>query len=55
MVGGFDEEGEDEEAEAGKWEEVEVEKERKAIGNNIGRNGLACLVSEAILAELGEM
>ena len=52
MVGGFDEEGEDEEAEAGKWEEVEVEKARKVIGSNIGRNGLACLASEAIFGRV---
>lgn len=52
---GFDEEGEDEEVEAGKWEEVEVEKARKAIGNITGRSGLACLPSEAIFQQVGEL
>jgi len=48
LAGGFDGEGEDEEVEAGKWEEVEVEKARKAMGMTLDRSGLACLASEAI-------
>jgi hypothetical protein len=49
LAGGVEvDEGGEDEVEAGKWEEVEVEKAREAIGRITDRSGVEDLASEAM-------